>query len=76
MLLFFCNNTFIIFIRGIGNILRSMTIEKCKFLLKSCYSVGYNYQIYHSIFRTAAMNSNNAFNYFSNIHDFLLCVSD
>ena len=31
MFLFFCNNTFIIFIHGIGNILRNVTIEKCLF---------------------------------------------
>jgi len=68
-LLIFGKNTFIIFIRGNGNIMRNVTIEKCQFLLKSCYSVGYNYQIYHFISRIAAMNINNVLDYFSNFYD-------
>jgi len=40
-----------------------------KYLLKSCYSVEYNYQIYDSIFRIAATNINNVLNYFSNVHE-------
>jgi len=60
--LFVCHKPFIIFIHGIGNFIENMTSEKCQFLLKSCYSVEYNYQIYHCIFRIADMNIINVLN--------------
>src|SRR6218665_2782582 len=60
--LLFCNKPFIISIHGIGTFIGNVTTEYCQFLLKSCYSVEYNYQIYHCIFRIADMNIINVLN--------------
>jgi len=65
----FLQNYTFIYLYGIDKITTSRTTDKCQLLLKSCYSVGYNYQICHCIFRLAAININNVVNYCSNIHD-------
>jgi len=53
-----------------------VTTDKCQLLLKSCYSVGYNYHIYHWILTIAVLGVNNVPNYLSNNHDLSLDVRD
>src|SRR6218665_587963 len=69
MFLIFCKITFLNLFTWHRQYHHNGTTEKCQILLKSCYSVGYNYQIYQCIFRLAAMNINNVVKYCTNIHD-------
>src|SRR6218665_490810 len=58
MLSGFAKLHFFIYLHGIVKITTNRTTDKCQLLLKSCYSVGYNYQIYRCIFKLAAININ------------------
>ena len=59
------------------NVTTDMTLCQSIIAKKRC-SKGYDYHIYHWIFSRPieALNVNNVLNYFSNIHDLFLNVSD